>query len=100
MEKHDTPLLGEVQVITFGDELAVVGLPGEIFVELGLALKKASPFKHTFIAELANGSVGYVPNAEAYPQGAYEVVSARGAPGSGEKLIEVAGKLLRELARP
>jgi len=41
--------------------------------------------------------VGYVPNKEAYPQGNYEVVSARGAPGSGEKLVEVALKLLGEL---
>ena len=76
--------------------VAVVALPGEIFVELGLALKKASPFKHTFIAELSNGSIGYIPNQEAYPQGNYEIVSARGEAGSGEKLVEVALKLLNE----
>jgi neutral ceramidase len=74
-----------------------VALPGEIFVELGLALKKASPFKHTLIAELANGSVGYVPNREAYPQGNYEIVSARCEAGSGEKLVEVALKLLGQV---
>lgn len=95
--KQNEPLLAEVQVIAFSEELAVVALPGEIFVELGLALKKASPFKHTFIAELANGSIGYVPNREAYPQGNYEVVSARNEIGSGEKLVEVALKLLGEV---
>jgi hypothetical protein len=37
-------------------------------------------------------------NREAYPQGNYEVVSARGAEGSGERLLEEALKLLRVLA--
>jgi hypothetical protein len=95
--KQNEPLLAEVQVMAFSEELAIVALPGEIFVELGLALKKASPFKHTLIAELANGSIGYVPNREAFPQGNYEIVSARNEIGSGEKLIETALKLLGEV---
>jgi len=88
----------EVQVIALGD-VAWVSLPGEIFTELGLALKKASPFAHTLIAELANGSIGYIPNKPAYPQGNYEVVSARGAAGSGELLVEAAGRLLNEVRK-
>jgi neutral ceramidase len=87
----------EVQVIALGDEVAWVSLPGEIFVELGLAIKKGSPFRYTFIAELANGSVGYIPNREAYPQGAYEVVSSRCAEGSGELLVQSAIHQLRKL---
>lgn len=97
IQKKDVPLEVEVQAVSFSDDLAIVALPGEIFVELGLAIKAASPFKHTFIAELANGSMGYVPNREAYPQGNYEVVSARGEAGSGEKLVETALKLLGDL---
>lgn len=96
IDKKSVPLRVEVQVIALADDVALVSLPGEIFVELGLALKKQSPFKHTFIAELANGSMGYVPNREAYPQGNYEVVSARGEAGSGERLVEVALKLLND----
>jgi hypothetical protein len=92
------PLEVEVQVIALGDEVAWVSLPGEIFVELGLAVKKASPFRYTLIAELANGSVGYVPDRPAYAQGNYEVVSARCAEGSGELLAETAVRLLKELA--
>jgi hypothetical protein len=98
--KRDVPLEAEVQAIAFSDELAIVSLPGEIFVELGLAIKAASPFKNTFIAELANGSIGYVPNREAYRQGNYEVVSARAEAGAGEKLAETALVLLRDLAKP
>jgi hypothetical protein len=87
----------EVQVIALGAEVAWVALPGEIFVELGLAIKQASPFRHTFIAELANGSIGYIPNRPAYAQGAYEPISARCAAGSGEMLVESAVRQLRAL---
>jgi len=99
VEKKEIPLQVEVQAISFSDDLAVLSLPGEIFVELCLAIKAASPFKHTFIAELANGSIGYVPNRDAYPQGSYEVVSARGEAGSGEMLLDAALKLLKGLAK-
>ena len=90
------PLSVEVQVISLGDDLAWVSLPGEIFVDLGLQIKRGSPFKQTMIAELANGSIGYVPTRVAYAQGNYEVVSARCAEGSGEKLVDEALKQLRE----
>ena len=44
----------EVQVIRLGRETAIVTLPGEVFVELGLAIKSASPFETTLVIELAN----------------------------------------------
>ncbi|HUF63755.1 MAG TPA: hypothetical protein VMN36_16885 [Verrucomicrobiales bacterium] len=91
------PLKGEVQVITLGDALAWVSLPGEIFVQLGLDLKLDSPFQQTMITTLANGSLGYIPNRRAYPQGNYEVVSARCAAGSGELLVQAAVEMLKEL---
>ncbi|HVK07745.1 MAG TPA: hypothetical protein VM597_03100 [Gemmataceae bacterium] len=89
------PLEVEVQVIALGNDLAFVSLPGEIVVELGLAIKAASPYPNTLIAELANGSVGYVPDRKAYAEGNYEVVSARVAEGAGEQLVGVAGRLLQ-----
>jgi neutral ceramidase len=87
----------EVQVVALGDDLAWVSLPGEIFVELGLAIKQDSPFKHTIIAELANGAIGYIPSRRAYAQGNYEVVSARCAEGSGERLVDAAVRILKGL---
>lgn len=80
------PFEAEVQVIALGRDVAVVGLPGEIFVEHGKAIKTASPFPVTIIAELANGNLGYVPDRKAYAEGAYEVVSTRLAEGSGEAM--------------
>ena len=87
----------EVQVITLGSELAWVALPGEVFVELGLALKQDSPFPITIVAELANDCIGYIPCRRAYPQGNYEVVSARCAEGSGELLVQTAVRMLKEI---
>jgi hypothetical protein len=87
----------EVQVIALGSQIAWVALPGEIFVELGLAIKKRSPFAQTFVIELANENIGYVPDRRSYAEGNYEPESARCAAGSGEKLVDVAVKLLTEL---
>lgn len=87
----------EVQVIALGREIAWVSLPGEIFVDLGLSVKAASPFQLTQIVELANGAIGYIPHRSAYAEGNYEVISARCAAGSGEKLVTAAVTLLREL---
>jgi len=95
--RNGRPQEVEVQVIALGNEVAWVSLPGEIFTELGLAIKQDSPFPQTIIAELANGSIGYIPSRRAYAQGNYEVVSARCAQGSGERLVDAAVKMLNEL---
>lgn len=87
----------EVQVIGWGTEWAFVSLPGEIFVELGLSIKEASPFEFTSLVELANGSIGYIPSKPAYLEGNYEVVSARCGPGAGEMLVKAAVRMLEQL---
>ena len=96
-DRGGEPIEVEVQVIALGDELAWVSLPGEIFVELGLAIKQDSPFRHTIIAELADGAIGYIPARRAYAQGNYEVISARCAEGSGERLVDAAVAILKDL---
>lgn len=88
----------EVQVIALGHDIAWVGLPGEVFVELGLSIKKRSPFKQTFMVELANENLGYIPDRRSYAEGAYEPESARCAAGSGEKMADAAVALLRQLS--
>lgn len=93
--REGRPLAAEVQVITLGDRIAWVGLPGEVFVELGRALKQASPYPQTVIVELANGSISYIPDRKGFQEGAYEAISARFAPGGGEKLVEAALRLLQ-----
>ncbi|MFN7730325.1 MAG: hypothetical protein ACK5OB_00380 [Pirellula sp.] len=93
--RADGTIDAEVQVISLSPEIAWVALPGEIFVQLGIAIHDASPFSTTSIHELANGSIGYVPTRQAYSQGNYEVVSARCAEGSGEQMVDEAIRQLR-----
>jgi hypothetical protein len=88
----------EVQAIVFGRDLALVGYPGDSFVELGLAMKQNSPFGLTFVSEQSgNGAISYIPNEKAFPEGSYEVDSARVASGGGEVLAYAAIRLLTEL---
>jgi hypothetical protein len=89
----------EVHALALGNEVAIVFLPGEIFVELGLAIKHASPFKTTLVIELANcEETLYVPTRVACVGGGYEVINSALKPGSGEMLAEAAVRLLREIA--
>ena len=93
-----TPMLPlEVQVIRLSASTAIVTLPGEVFVDLGLAIKAASPFKTTLVIELANDSPAYIPTKKAFAEGSYETVNSRVQPGSGEKMVDAAIRLLREL---
>jgi hypothetical protein len=95
LPKDNLPL--EVQVFRLSEHVAVVGLPGEVFVELGMAIKTASPFEHTIVIELCNDSPAYVPTKKAFAEGSYETVNSRIAPGGGEMLVEEAVKLLKAL---
>jgi len=52
---------------------AVVGLPGEVFVRYGLNIAELSPFDPTIVPAYTNGMIGYVPTADAFPKGGYEV---------------------------
>ena len=87
----------EVQVVRLNRDMAIVLLPGEIFVELGLAIKQASPFKHTLVIELSNDNPAYIPTKKAFDEGAYETVNSRIEPGGGEQLAAEALRLLKAL---
>ncbi len=88
----------DVQVFRLGPDLAVVGLPGEVFVDIGLAIKKASPFAQTLVIELCNDCPGYIPTQKAFAEGSYETVNSRIRPGGGEELMHTAIRLLKSLS--
>ncbi len=97
----------EIQVFRLGDA-ALVAVPGELFVELGLEIKRrlakqgVSP---TFIFGYTNGNIGYIPTRSAYPLGGYEVETAHRfyarlscvAPEAGELIVERAVALATKL---
>jgi neutral/alkaline ceramidase-like enzyme len=84
----------EVQVFRIDDETALVGLPGELFVELGLAIKKRSPFKNTIVMTVCNDKTSYIPTQKAFREGSYEVTNAIVKSGDGEMLVATALRLL------
>jgi len=89
----------EVQVFRLSRDVAVVGLPGEVFADLGIAIKQASPFETTLVIELCQDAPGYIPTKKAFAEGSYETVNSRIAPGGGEMMAEAAIRLLKELGR-
>src|SRR5687768_14744198 len=89
LANRDENCLMEVQVFRLDNGTALVGLPGEIFVDLGLAIKRASPFKRTFVIALCNDRPGYVPTKKAFAEGSYEVTNSRVKAGVGEMLVDM-----------
>ena len=70
-------------------DLALAATPGEMFVQLGLEIKRRSAAPHTFVVELANGWVGYLLNPGGFAEGGYESL-----PGPWTKVSEEAGRML------
>ena len=106
MRAELAPLQGQeretwVQVLRIGD-VAIVGVPGEYFTQLGLDIKNRSPFTHTLVAELANDWIGYLPNYEGHKLGGYQVWTgfhSYAEPGTGERIADAAVEMLQELAK-
>jgi len=86
----------EMQAIAINDTI-LIGIPGELFVEFGLEIKKNSPFKHTYLIGLANETVGYIPTPKAFKEGGYEVGGAPIAPESGALIVKTALNLADKL---
>ena len=84
---HDLPLF----TLAIGPDLAFCGFPGEPFNEIGVAIRKASPFKLTIVSCLTNGSRGDFPFSDSYRQGGYEAATSPFGPSVADDLI--AGQL-------
>lgn len=69
--KVEKERIAEIQVIGINN-LTLVALPGELFVEIGLDIKKMLSSEYTFIIQLANGAIGYLPTRKAFDESGYE----------------------------
>lgn len=100
MAKYPKSVKVKLQAIRIGG-LGIVASPCEIFVETGLAIKKASPLKPTFTIELANGYNGYLPTSEQHALGGYETWRAKSsylAVNAESKVRRTLLELLEEVA--
>jgi len=60
-----------LQTVRIGD-FAICAIPFETFAEIGLEIKRRSPFPRTMVIGIANGSYGYLPTPEQHQLGGYE----------------------------
>jgi hypothetical protein len=98
-EAGQTEATLEIQALRLGP-VALVGIPNEVFTELGQAIQVRSPLAHTQIVELANGCEGYLPTPRAFAEGGYETMLARSSklvPEAGAQVVEKALEVLGEL---
>jgi hypothetical protein len=99
-----TSVKGSIHAVRIGDGAIVTG-PGEIFTEIGLAVKERSPADVTLYAGYTNGSVSYFPTAAEYPLGGYEPLygnksyglPAQVTPEAERLLIQTGVRLVRSL---
>ncbi len=89
----------EIQAIRLDADTAIVTLPHEVFVEIGLAIKARSPFRNTIVISLANDIDYYLPTERAFAEGSYEVTTCPLDPGCGEILLTTAQSALLAVKR-
>jgi len=86
-----------ITVARIGNEVAFVGFNVEMLTEIGMEIKKGSPFKRTFIITHCNGSSGYLAPAELYKEGGYEINATRFEIGSSDMVVKKALRMLYDL---
>jgi neutral ceramidase len=86
----------EIQALRLGSA-ALLGIPAEVFTQIGLDIEARSPHPTTAVVELANGWEGYLPTEAAFAEGGYETLLARSsklAPDTAGKVVEAALSVL------
>ena len=92
---HDLP----IYAVAIGNSVAFGGFPGEPFNDIGVAIRKGSPFKFTILSCLTNGSRGYFPFSSSFKEDGYEAATSPFGPTVADDLIKGQLKLLGDLAK-
>ena len=100
--KEDSPqFMYEIHALRIGNA-AVVGLPGEPFVEAQLEIKKRSAAEYVLVTHCSSQYVGYLAPIKSYEYDAHETnylctYWSKFKPGSLEKITEAAKEMVRSL---
>jgi len=86
-----------LSVIRIGT-LIFVGVNGEVFNQIGVKIKNASPYTQTFFITHCNGSCGYLVTDEAIPDGGYEVRVSEAYAGAETSILEALTAMIYELS--
>ena len=98
IEKRPTNISMEMHAVRIGDAV-FFSLPGEVFSEISLEVKKRSPFEKTFGAGVANGYYGYMPTAAEFIEGDYEVDGCKYSPKAAQVCVESALDIIGRLKK-
>jgi neutral ceramidase len=101
LAKYPAKVPVRLQALRVG-ELGIAAIPCEVFVEIGLEIKKRSPLRPTFTIELANGYNGYLPTPEQHALGGYETWRARSSyleVNASRRITKTVLELLQEVGR-
>ena len=92
----------EIQLLALNNEVCLVGVPGEMLAEIGQEIKWHSPYRRTFIFYNSTAYLSYLPPANAFVAGGYEVAvnSAYIQPFEALKLVNTAVEGMRKLHGP
>jgi len=74
-------------LLRLGD-LVICGVKPELTYETDAAIKAASPFPHTLVSTLVNGSAKYMAARSVYDKCMYEAINSPFMPGAAETLAE------------
>ncbi len=91
-EYFELPLIG----VRIGD-IAMVGIPGEPFTDIGVGIKEAEGWSMIMPCSLTNGNEGYFPVSSAYDEGGYEARTSPYKAGVAEAIVDGAKQLLEKL---
>jgi hypothetical protein len=95
---QDNPVRVVMNVIRLGDTVLCTN-GAELFVEFGLQIREKSPARVTFVSELTDGYVGYIPTLKAFSRGGYETWPAPTSkldPSAGAAIVATTAKLLKK----
>lgn len=107
-ERLPTTLPYVAQTWTFGDELAMVFLAGEVVIDYQLRLKREFDARRLWVNAYANDVPCYIPSRRILAEGGYEAEDslwyydrpARLATSNEDKIIRAVGDLLPRRFRP
>jgi hypothetical protein len=77
--------------------VALVGIPGEPFTQVGVEIKKSEKFSLVLPCGLTNGYEGYFPVKAAFDEGGYEARASCYKSGVAETIVAAAKEILLDL---
>jgi neutral ceramidase len=95
--ERDGPVRLRISALGIGP-LVHAGVQGELFVALGQQIRARLGDDSTCIAALCDGTVGYIPTADAFAEGGYEPNASVLRAGEGERLVEAVIALVERAA--